>query len=691
LSSFSTWDLSKGRDVDHILAALSSVFVYGNTPANLSSLIANFQNDIADDGRLTDPAVQAILASSARAVNPGAVADNLSRRYVSTGAQFNPSDISEWLDQDGDGLIAKFKFNVADATSSSSFTLPSSAMAAVTGLPITVNAGRLSINGTPATTPTQVSSSDVVTIAPAPGSFPQGTLTVYVLTGTTKVARVTFVRGLASIIVAPDTPSLPIGSNASFTATGIFTDGSTADLTSTAHWSSTAPLIAQVNPATGVTSAIAVGAAEITATSGSISGSATVNVVPAELTSIEVTPASVSVGVGVARQLQAIGMYSDGTEADLTGTATWTASQPSIANVAGGLVVGSLVGSTEVMATVGAISGQVTLTVSANAWSTTASLPSRRSGHTATLLPSGKLLVLGGQGETSLTLTRADLYDPLTDRWSVAPDIPTAHRDHTATLLPNGKVLVAGGMVGLTSWSSSVELYDPATNTWSVGPDMPNGGDHQTATLLPNGKLLIVGGSFAGPLSDASIYDPGTNSWSTVAHMAHARTLHTSTLLANGTVLVAGGVSNGTVTASAELYDPASNAWTPAANMSAPRSSHTSIALMNGDVLVLGGSNTATLASAETYNVATNTWTAVSNMTIARDSPGAVFLPNHKILVVAGDTNSQTSTEIYDPTMDLWTPGPSLSRARFQQTTTRLSNGTVMVVGGNTGTCEIYW
>ena len=92
--------------------------------------------------------------------------------------------------------------------------------------------------------------------------------------------------------------------------------------------------------------------------------------------------------------------------------------------------------------------------------------------------------------------------------WTATGSLGTARADHTATLLPSGKVLVAGGVNG--GALSSAELYDPATGTWTATGSMGTARYIHTATLLPSGKVLVAGGdSGSGSLSSAELYDPG--------------------------------------------------------------------------------------------------------------------------------------------------------------------------------------
>jgi N-acetylneuraminic acid mutarotase len=99
------------------------------------------------------------------------------------------------------------------------------------------------------------------------------------------------------------------------------------------------------------------------------------------------------------------------------------------------------------------------------------------------------------------------LYDPASGRWSQVGSMVTARAHHTATLLPSGKVLVVGGMTAISL--ASAEVYDPGSQTWSPFATLTTARSHHTACLLPSGQVLVAGGHAGnGPLASSELLEP---------------------------------------------------------------------------------------------------------------------------------------------------------------------------------------
>jgi uncharacterized protein YjdB len=168
---------------------------------------------------------------------------------------------------------------------------------------------------------------------------------------------------LASITVSPAGTSIPVSTSQQFSATGNYSDGSSRDLTSLVSWSSSATSFATID-VNGVATGVAAGPTTISATLGSVTGSTGLTVSAPTISSIVVTPAGVTLGIGVTQAYTATAIYTNGTSQGLSSGVTWTSSQPSVASVNNsGLATTLSPGPTTITATVGSFSDSSTLTV----------------------------------------------------------------------------------------------------------------------------------------------------------------------------------------------------------------------------------------------------------------------------------------------------------------------------------------
>ncbi|MBI2613808.1 MAG: hypothetical protein HYW62_03470 [Candidatus Levybacteria bacterium] len=322
----------------------------------------------------------------------------------------------------------------------------------------------------------------------------------------------------------------------------------------------------------------------------------------------------------------------------------------------------------------------------------TGSLNYGRSGHSATLLPSGKVLIVGGNG----SIPTAELYDTGVGTFSQTGNLLASRQyGNTATLLPNGKVLIAGGIVAYHT-SGEAELYDPATGIFTPTGSMAYGRNGHTATLLSNGKILIVGGSTdgIGSTRHTEIYDPATGSFTLTGDITYARYGHTATLLSNGKVLVIGGnrptVFDPDPGTNLEIYDPNHGTFSLAGNSVYPRIDHTATVLLNGKLLTAGGYNNYVfpLDSAELYDPVAGIAVTTGDMLQGRWTNTATLLSNGNVLITGGysdgGVHKLSSAELYDPVIGTFSSTGNMTYARNNHTATILPNGKVLVVGGGT-------
>jgi hypothetical protein len=310
-------------------------------------------------------------------------------------------------------------------------------------------------------------------------------------------------------------------------------------------------------------------------------------------------------------------------------------------------------------------------------------LSPERTGHAATLLYSGKVLIAGGVNETA-TIASALLYDPAIGAFAPTGAMKTARANHTATLLLDGRVLITGGDQGFSPIATA-ELYDPATGVFTTTTHpMSTGRSQHIAMLLPSGKVLVDGNG------SADIFDPAAQTFTPNIGTPVNRKSHTAVLLADGTVLITGGYINGIASATAEIYDPATQIFTATVGtMQVPRANHTSTLMPSGKVFITGGfSGTSPHSETEFYDPGTQMFTVGATMLFHRSNHRAILQGDGKLLVIGGVTLESgflAVNELFDPVTQTWTEHDDMVEDRAGHTATALQSGNILVAGGVTG------
>ena len=185
--------------------------------------------------------------------------------------------------------------------------------------------------------------------------------TIGAVTGTASITVTP--AAVVALNIVPGTLTLSLGSSSQLQAVATMSDGSQQTLSSSIAWQSSPTSIVTVNVQGSVT-AVGKGSAQVTGTYQGISGSAAVTVVAPSLVSIAITPNQISLPIGETEQLIATGIYTDGSTQNLTQTATWISSGPTVATVsATGSAFAKTIGSATISATVGAVTGTANISV----------------------------------------------------------------------------------------------------------------------------------------------------------------------------------------------------------------------------------------------------------------------------------------------------------------------------------------
>ena len=331
-----------------------------------------------------------------------------------------------------------------------------------------------------------------------------------------------------------------------YSAQGIYSDGSTLDVTGLVAWSSSTPTVASINTA-GVATGVTEGSTTVTAMLNGQSASAHLNVTAAVLTGLTVTPPSATIPKGLTQSYTAQGTYSDGSTLDVTSLVAWSSSTPTVASVnTAGITTGVTEGSTTITAMLNGQNASAHLNVTA------AVLTGLTVTPPSATIPKGLTQSYTAQGTYSdgSTLDVTSLV-----AWSSStPTVASVNTAGITTGVTEGSTTItalldsisATGNLTVTNQGSLVTWGYPTSGGDSSSVQLTNiqtviGNNGAYAALKQNGDVVTWGSSFSGGDS-SSVQSQLTN---VQALFANPGCYSMAALKQDGTVVTWGALNSG--------------------------------------------------------------------------------------------------------------------------------------------------
>ncbi len=310
---------------------------------------------------------------------------------------------------------------------------------------------------------------------------------------------------LTNIVVTPVTTVVGINGNVQFTATGVFSDNSTQDVTSQVTWTSSNGSEAVIT-AGGLAAGVSTGSVTITALSGTVSGSATLNVTTATLVSIAITPSNPIVPPHSKIQLTATGTFSDGSQLVLSGV-SWHTTSARYAMVNGSGVLRTKKSTNQpvnVYAKLNGITGSTGITITSMSIQSLAIQPSTPT------IAAGTTQQLSLIGTFSDGVTQVDLT--ASARWQTSNyQDAIINRQGVATGIAAGTVTITGTANGQTPATVTLTVTNATVQTITVTPATPT-------IALGSMQQFAASGLFSdGSTQDITSISTWTSSTPTVA------------------------------------------------------------------------------------------------------------------------------------------------------------------------------
>jgi hypothetical protein len=555
---------------------------------------------------------------------------------------------------------------------------------------------------------------------------------------------------LASIVVSPLTPTIASGATQQFTATGIFSDGSQQNLTTSVSWSSSSSTVANI-ASSGLASAVGGGQVTITANLGGVAGTASLTVTTGVLTAIQISPQSSSIIIGGSQQFSAQATYSNGTSANVSASATWTSSANTAAamsTTSPGLAVSTGTGATRISASYGGLTDSTVLTVQDqlasiaiqpatftltigqseqfNAIGTyasgitqnlTGSVTWNSSTPSVAGISSGGLATSGTPGLTGVTASLGSVTASanltvgaanVIGQWNTLSGTMPINPIHVA-LLATGQVLVIAGSGACPPNIAGCPTGGPPYDPPDLGALLINPASGEIISQFPtawdmfcngmvflqDGAAFIAGGNlqynpFTG-LPLAAIFDPTTDTFTNLPSMAQGRWYPTALSLGDGTVMVFGGLNQtGVTNPTVEIYTPGTG-WSTQYTAPFTPDLYPRMHLLPSGMVLYSGS----LPKTKIFDPSTTTWNtngANTNYAGARLYGTSILLPltpannyDPKVIIMGGGTPATNTTEIIDmgAATPAWVYGPPMSQPRIEMNAVILPTGQVLALGGS--------
>ncbi len=400
---------------------------------------------------------------------------------------------------------------------------------------------------------------------------------------------------MQSISITPSTPSIVSGSTQQFTATALFTNGTTQNVTSQVTWQSTSTSTATINNS-GLATATGSGATTIKASLGAFSASTSLTVTAAPLQSITITPASPSIVRGTTQQFAATGTYSDGTTQNLTSQVTWTSSNSAFATVnslgvASGLASGTTTIQAQTQSQNGPVSGTTTLTI----------LPPPVTLQSIAITPASATVTKGATQQFTATGTYSD-----NSTQDLTTQVTWSSSSTNATINPAG--VATGVLTGIAQIQASIS-GKTATANLTIHPAILN------SIAITPASVTIADGTTQQYVAIGTYSDGSTQTLTTQVTWTSSNTSLAS--------IASTGLATGVATGAASITATSGTVTSNTAALTITAATATSIQITPSPITNLPAGDmqqlllTATFTDGSSQNVTSSVTYSVSNPAIA--------------------------------------------------------------------------